>query len=648
MSKSSPGGPRRIPLSDRGARRSQRNRPSRNQRPVSSSRNAGRSNSSGVYGLTPEQEAEFMRLQMQNLPSGSAGQPGGTDQLSQAEIDALMQQLQRGGSPGQNPRPMHQLPQQGQFFDRADLSDAEIAHIMQLYGQQPVSPAYARPNTAPNADYDQLVPREGYAIPYRRPAPLPPPPTGLAKWMKRYRDMRQRAEASSMWWWALKLFFGAVVGLPLIIMGIAILIANRLFLDSSVVIALFGSLFLVGGIGYLGYYALAPLLQKWVVNVPDKHYFVVVQNGIHPVEYLPAGLWHVPFRFNARVIPYVDFAFVHVKDTYLNLFQGAGPRYDLEIGVMLAFNPVYADPRNYRRLMTMRKPADFRRDVLRVVYDALWQYLGPFSLLDWKESLEQRPSLTYYLADALRDLAGLGLTPGNSQPVTVFVRGLDDVNKPPPPVVTRPPVPESLVEPPIQDDNLTQPSAPLPASMHELPPEPAPRDREWTQPAEQDRRRATPLSPAESARYDRTHRRDPDLNSPGNRGANDNRPAPAQNNPQPFAGDDLADYFPTNTFTTNGAKSSDAGRFDDDFAESDTIGDVPPIASGPDLNDNTDDSPDDSADQDVVRRHQPPRRNAQGDTDTKRKGSGARDARPNMPWVRGRPDDDKSARNSGN
>lgn len=280
---------------------------------------------------------------------------------------------------------------------------------------------HADPRRAPVGDrYDEMVPRQGYTVPYQAP-PVQPRPTGFARWQQYYQNLRQKARANSMSWWLMKALQGILFGGPLLALGTSLLILNAVSLHDGLGVPLLSLFLILVGLRYIIYYGLAPWLQKWIVTVPDKHYHLIIQRG-KPIEYLPPGPLHVPFRFNSQIVEYVDFQSVHAKDVYEDILQGHGPPITLEVGVMMAFNPVEADPRHYEQLRSMNRAEQFRRVIADTTYEALMLYLEQFEARHWPRALMNQAELTRYLTESMWSLAVLGLTPAGGQPVTVFVQ----------------------------------------------------------------------------------------------------------------------------------------------------------------------------------------------------------------------------------
>lgn len=319
-----------------------------------------------------------------------------------------------------------------------------------------------------HSDYESYSPSSGYTPPYK--PPQPPPPKGVYGRSKQawrtYRGLDQRARADSMVWWGFKFLQGLVFGGGLFLIGVLSVILSAL-LGSTTCLSGAGITMLLIGIVILLYYAAAPVTCKWMVVVPDNHYWVVEDiNGL-TIHYVPPGKRVVPWQRSIKVCDYVDFRWFTVNQVIKNALQIGGVPVTLEIAVVVNFDPTAAHTDQYgtlRELATREQfEAMFAREVQGIV-----RYALSHSSSAGQQALVRNPQ---QLEDAItQELAGysdMGLTLASSRPVSVFVHGappLEPDVEPPPPMPEPPPAPQP---PPTRE---TPPPQPPPSP----PPQPGP------------------------------------------------------------------------------------------------------------------------------------------------------------------------------
>jgi hypothetical protein len=273
------------------------------------------------------------------------------------------------------------------------------------------------------SDYEQVVRGRGFTVPYQAPSQPPLPPKGLRRRVKQYRDLRRQARASSMSWWMVKAVQGVITGCFPFAIGIVLVVVYTLG-GGSVWLSMAGMGMVLGGLAIIGWYAAAPVTCKWIVTVPENRYWVVEDGNGHTAEYLPPGRLIVPFRMNSRVHDYVDFHTIIVREMYEDVLRGSGRKVDLEVNVVLAFNPAEADPRLYARLRTLARREQFEDLVANTIRDSVSRYFTRLSPEFWYSALQDQKILEEQITDQLVGLESMGLLLASSQPVTVFVHGI--------------------------------------------------------------------------------------------------------------------------------------------------------------------------------------------------------------------------------
>jgi hypothetical protein len=279
---------------------------------------------------------------------------------------------------------------------------------------------YRRPT---ESDYEQAVRGRGFTVPYQAPARPSSPPKGLRRRVKQYRDLRRQARANSMSWWMVKAVQGIIMGCFPFVLGIMLVVVYTL-VGGSVWLSMAGMGMVLGGLAIIGWYVAAPATCKWIVTVPENRYWVVEDGNGHTAEYLPPGRLIVPFRMNSRVHDYVDFHTIIVRELYEDVLRGSGRKVDLEVNVVLAFNPTEADPRLYARLRTLTRREQFEDLVANTIRDSVSRYFTRLSPEFWHSALRDPKILEEQITDQLVELESMGLLLASSQPVTVFVHGI--------------------------------------------------------------------------------------------------------------------------------------------------------------------------------------------------------------------------------
>jgi hypothetical protein len=262
----------------------------------------------------------------------------------------------------------------------------------------------------------------GYTPPYQ----APPPPTPLTGWqarLGRWRALRLRANRSSMAWWSMKALQGIFLGGILFALGVLIVVAYAA-LDGVGALAALGVLLLIAGLLTIARYALAPLTCRWIVTVPENRYWAVEDGTGFTIDYLAPGRVTVPWRMNARIVDYVDFNRIATNDVIRDVLAGNGPAVNVEISVIMNFDPVAADPNLFAQLRTMTTLEQFQRMITRDTRDAVRKHLERLTLDQRLLALRQSQLLEDAVAATLeRQHAALGLTLASSRPVMVFVSG---------------------------------------------------------------------------------------------------------------------------------------------------------------------------------------------------------------------------------
>ena len=266
--------------------------------------------------------------------------------------------------------------------------------------------------------YEDAAPRQGYT------APLPPSLYGTSPVPVQRGPMSQRARAGvdSMAWWRLKIRQGALYGGALALLGLlagsALAVAGA---GGTVALAIGLALAGLGALVFLRYLA-APLTCRWIVTVPENRYWVVEDYDGYTIEYLEPGRLIVPWRRNTRVRPYVDFNTVAVSELVDNALGSDVLPVDIEVSLVMTFDPVRADPAYFAMLRQMRTPEQFGAMLARDVRDIVHKHLTMLDPGQTQPLLHDAASLESVIISQLAARAALGLFPASARPVTVHVR----------------------------------------------------------------------------------------------------------------------------------------------------------------------------------------------------------------------------------
>ena len=266
---------------------------------------------------------------------------------------------------------------------------------------------------------------QGFTIPY------PAPPKGFRHRVNQVSDLRQYAHASSMAWWGAKALQGLLIGMIPFTCGF-LFTAGYVLVGGSASWAVMGVLILLAGLVVILWGVLAPVTRKWIVTVPENCFWMVIDGKGFIAEYLPPGRLILPFRLNSTIHDYVEFRFIRICEVYENILRGSGRDVDLEIEVMMTFNPVEADPRLYARLRRMTRREQFEGLVTNGVRDAIGKYFTQLSPDFWQDALQSPRVLERTIIDQLLGLESMGLFLMSSQSVVVLVHGMTLSSRPMP------------------------------------------------------------------------------------------------------------------------------------------------------------------------------------------------------------------------
>ncbi len=291
-------------------------------------------------------------------------------------------------------------------------------------------PAGTRTRAARSDPPDQ--PPGSYADPYGRDTrrdPYLPSEGWYARGWRGYRGLRRQARYSSMAWWGLKIVQGLLWGGGLVAFGalLAILVALG---DGSAWPSRLGSALIVVGIIVLLRYALAPVTCRWIVTVPENRYYVVEDGDGYTLEYLGPGRMIVPWRWHSHVREYVDFSSIAVNEVVEDVLDSHALPVDIEVSVVMSFDPVNADPNVYAALRKLVAPEQFQGLIARDVRDIVRKHLNTLAPVQGQSGLlHDVQSLEAVIAEQLAGRAALGLTPAPTRPVAVHVRAPQKVKE---------------------------------------------------------------------------------------------------------------------------------------------------------------------------------------------------------------------------
>ena len=257
-------------------------------------------------------------------------------------------------------------------------------------------------------------PDQPYADPYGRASrrDLYTPSEGWhTRGWRGYRGLRRQARYSSMAWWGLKTVQGLLSGGGLVALGALLAILVGLG-DGSTWLVRLGSGLVVVGILVLLRYALAPVTCRWIVTVPENWYYVIEDSDGYTLEYLGPGRMIVPWRWHSSVREYVDFSSIAVNEVVEDVLDSQALPVDIEVSVVMAFNPVNADPNAYAALRKMAAPEQFQAMIARDVRDIVRKHLNTLAPVQGQSGLlHDVQSLEAVIAAQLEGRAALGLTP---------------------------------------------------------------------------------------------------------------------------------------------------------------------------------------------------------------------------------------------
>lgn len=327
-------------------------------------------------------------------------------------------------------------------------------------------PPYAESPGSPRPDYDHFAPGIGYTPPYTAPT-APSRGRGGTAW-QRYRGLRKRARADSMSWWAMKALQGLLIGGVPLALGIALIVADRLTSAASLS-SWIGFALLLTGLLIILRYALAPATCKWIVSVPENRFCVIEDTEGYTSEYLEPGRWIVTWRWNAKVRDYVDFNAVTTTTPITNVLGGNGPAVDMDVTVVMAFNPAEAEAHTYAQLRQMTTRAQFETVIAQDVRDIVHKYFRLLTPDQQRSALRSLHALEEYLTEQLGHYRTLGLSLASSRPVMVHTHN---------PPAALAPYPAPVYDPWVHPNPYTQPDGyyaapPLVARPYTpLPPDP--------------------------------------------------------------------------------------------------------------------------------------------------------------------------------
>lgn len=243
--------------------------------------------------------------------------------------------------------------------------------------------------------------------------------TGRASWRQRFGALRERAAANSLMWWALLVVEGLVIGLGLGLLGLVWLLVVGVAADlewlSRVGIAL-----IIGGVIVFLRYLAAPISARWIVNVPPGWYYAV-EDSDTTFEYLEPGRMIVPWRWNARVVPYVDFNTLQLSVRVENVLDSDDLPVDLDIALSLLFNPTYADESLYETLRSFTHEDQFEALIADSVRDIVYEHLSRLRLIGGDPVPLDVKSLETVIVEELAPYEAYGLVPAAERPVMVTV-----------------------------------------------------------------------------------------------------------------------------------------------------------------------------------------------------------------------------------
>lgn len=304
------------------------------------------------------------------------------------------------------------------------------------------------------------MPGAGYTPPYS-----PPPPKGLLGRgrlaLRNYGGLRQHARANSMAWWGYKLVQGLLFGGGPFAAGVLLVTLSALFGGVGCLSGV-GVALVAAGLLVLLRYAFAPATCRWIVTVPENKYWVVEDRDGYTLEYLPPGRMIVPWRWNSRVRDYVDFNTITLTEMVDDVLSVGVPRVDVEVSVVMTFNPVEADPERYAHLRAMDSREKFEAMLARDVHSIVRRCLNRLPPEQQQNVLRHPDQLEDAIAEQLERHQALGLFLASGRPVSVIVRGLLVDAPYQPPASLRPYEPPREVSPAADSGLIDRPSVSVP------------------------------------------------------------------------------------------------------------------------------------------------------------------------------------------
>lgn len=232
----------------------------------------------------------------------------------------------------------------------------------------------------------------------------------LGRW-NRYMALRERADENSMSWWRLKIFEAAWIFVFLAILGAGLGVLSQVTALGFLLYAGIG-LVILGGLFFLRA-VFAPLTCKWVVFVPDNAYYVVEDNRKRTIDFIVGGQKTiVPWSYNAKVLPYVDFNFIPVYRVRVeNVMNVRRMPVDIEVSSPMRFDPTLAHREALPMLRKMTQSSDFEGMLTNFIRDTVAEHLtqtGAESRLHVAE-IRDVPALKTVLLQRLKALESMGL-----------------------------------------------------------------------------------------------------------------------------------------------------------------------------------------------------------------------------------------------
>jgi hypothetical protein len=292
-----------------------------------------------------------------------------------------------------------------------------------------------------------------------------------------------------MVWWGVKFIQGLVFGGGLFVIGVLTVTAAALLGHSTCVSGIGVGLMLLGLVTLL-YYAAAPITCRWIVAVPENHYWVVEDANGLTISFLPPGRRIVPWQRSITVQDYADFRWFKVTELVENVLPTGRLPVSLEIVAVINFNPAEAHPDQYGQLREFVAREQFEDTLAREIQTVVRYHLSHLGPGQQQQLVRSPHQLEALIAQELAIYSDMGLTLGSSRPVSVFVHGVLPLEPDPEPTIrsapnandfTIPAWSASPTPPKMDMPPITLHSAPK-ATEPPSPPQSAPRDRRTTPP----------------------------------------------------------------------------------------------------------------------------------------------------------------------